>query len=131
MRLSRVRLRVSWLMIVIAIVAIVLGGLCRGLRLRDRRSYYSREVARHRNAADWYQRAIHAHPAFLIELEKGGYAGDPLRDFPTPDDHRPRRDQHLALERKYRRAAATPWVPIEPDPPLLESSAFFALPPSP
>jgi hypothetical protein len=131
LRFPGVRLTVRRLMIFVVIVAVLLGGLRWGIRLRQRRDDALREAARHRHAAAFYQNWIVVYPNFVAHLKKDGYRGDIRRDFPTPEDHRTRRDQHLVLERKYRQAAARPWLPIEPDPPSLDTYVAFPRPSEP
>lgn len=116
------------LMIAVAILALVLGGIRYGFHLKARRSYFLREAARHAGAAKWFQRWIEAHPAFVADLKAHGYRGDIERDFSTPKMNAAFRDRHRLLEQKYRRAAARPWLAVDPDLPAPDEGVYFPLP---
>jgi hypothetical protein len=124
MRMPRVRFTMRWMMILVAVVAVILGGDCYRLRLLRLRETYRREVERHGRAATWYQKSIDVHPAFIQELRRGGLTGDVLRTYGTAQDHVPHRDHHRAMERKYQRAFDRPWLAVEPDPRHFEPVLF-------
>lgn len=88
MRLTRPRFTVRWLMIAVAIVAVVLG-LSRWL--------WNRSVA-FRAIADVHN----AHRMGSIPMHTGNL---------------PWLMYHIEMEKKYDRAARYPWLPVAPDPP--------------
>src|SRR4051794_8604286 len=112
MRLPRVRFTVRRVMFVVAIVALILGGTAEGVRRRERFRRKAQEYARTSN--DLYLR--------------GFYFGKETTFGPSPaevrisDEYERRSIQYQRLSEKYERAARSPWLPVEPDPPEPKTS---------
>jgi hypothetical protein len=83
------------MMIAVAVLAVMMGGVAYVVKLRRLQAYYRWRAANLRYAEQSYR-----HPTYRDEVEDPG-AGDHLGQ----------------LAEKYERAAAYPWLPIEPDPP--------------
>ena len=103
MRLPRFRLRftVRRLMVAVAIVGILLGAW---IGLERRRVWLQGLLERHQDRAQ------------LCELYKfiGKLDRKPAAWIAR---HQARFEHHLAMMRKYERAARHPWLPLAPDPP--------------
>jgi hypothetical protein len=89
MRSPQTRLTIRRLMLVVAIAAAVAGWA----------------VERHRRFADLARRHATA-------LARGTDSGGVVLTFDTPT-----RRWRSGLQAKYERAARSPWLPVEPDPP--------------
>jgi hypothetical protein len=100
MRLPRVRFTVRRIMLAVAVVAIVLGGL----RLWCLSAHYRALAEVHRQKADEVVRGTYAGPGGSYHLEWCAW--------PSPN-----KEYHLRLKENYERAASRPWLPVEPDPP--------------
>jgi hypothetical protein len=100
MRLPRVRFALRWMMIAVAVVALVMAAE----RLVKWRAHLLRraEVDADR-ATDW------ANYSFCLRPE-----------YNKPGMYEKMRDYWLASARKYRLAADRPWLPVEPDAPQPE-----------
>jgi hypothetical protein len=113
MRLPPVRFTVRGMMLVVAVAAACLGGCARGRRLLDLRAGYLRK-------ADGYRREA-APISAALGLRNGGPVGDEqddgrrLRKAVAADGARLTR--LVRLRERYERAARSPWLPVEPDPP--------------
>ena len=94
MRLTRMTTR--RLMIAVAVVGLLMGGIVGGVRLRRRREYLM----------GYYH---HHHQMAVMWISKGIETLDPRCQRLIA--------YHGALARKYWYAARFPWLPVEPDPP--------------
>jgi hypothetical protein len=92
MRLPRFRLRA--LMLVIAVVVLLIGGVAELPRRRER---FQRYASYH----TW--ESIPSGPGYPESLDEAARRG--------------RSEWQAALAKKYRRAARHPWLPVWPDPP--------------
>jgi hypothetical protein len=90
----RLRFTVRRLMVTVAIVAVAMGSLAYVVRLARLRAYYHRRAVECSSAA-----AMFRSPAYRDDVE------DPVAA-----------DRLDRLADKYERAAARPWLPVEPDP---------------
>jgi type II secretory pathway pseudopilin PulG len=123
MRLPRVRFTIRRIMIVVAIVALLMGGM----RLLWLRSVYRKAALAHatfENLARTLQRMVENEGKDERELEiafgmkvesesevvKAKRAADARVNQKTAE-------YHAAQRQKYERAASRPWVPIAPDSP--------------
>jgi hypothetical protein len=123
MRQPRVRFTVRGMLIAVASVALLMGGL----RLLWLRSVYRKAALAHaayENLARTLQRMVEndgqeereLEIAFGMKVEpqseavKAKRAADARMNQETAE-------YHAALKHKYERAASRPWVPIAPDPP--------------
>ncbi len=132
MRLPRVRLTVRRMMVVVAVVAVALAG---GLTYR-RWAVYRERAAGHAHAEQLARFLLGGGIAVIrgadgrVEEVNGpvavrtSEAGGGLTEFmilPTPGYDAValgrRAAYHARLRRKYERASARPWLPVEPDPP--------------
>ena len=93
MKLPRVRLTVRQLMV--AVAAVVLGGLAYAARLAEIRRAYRRRAAELRYAEQTYR-----HRSYRDEVEDPAAA-----------------DRLGRLAEKYEKTADRPWLPVAPDPP--------------
>ena len=120
MRLPRFRIRLRTMLILVAIVALVIGGLARRERQRDllhRRQSYTLLARRYAQAE-----RFHKWWASLGERLEATF-GD-ARWYQTvllevSEVERVAEEEGL-MRVKYERAAAAPWLPIEPDPRVSE-----------
>jgi hypothetical protein len=101
-RLPRFTLR--GLMVLVVIVALISGGLTLAVRARD----YRAQAAYHVHCVQ--------HPPRLI---RGNALTDQRTDDPIETERRIQEwvVYHAAMRDKYQKAALSPWLPIEPDPP--------------
>jgi hypothetical protein len=126
MRVPRVRFTVRWIMAAVAVVAIGLGvrtqlahwhQLARSYDITARR--LGRLVAAFRTKGDMSHEQWDAHCRAVDERNRRGPPtwGSAEPYWPEPAAAR-RHADYLDLKRKkYQRAAAQPWWPLEPDPP--------------
>ena len=119
-RLSRLRLRLRTLLILVAVVALILGGLARWERRRElsRRGQSYALLARRYAHAEWF----HEWAASLGEhlyVTFGDGRGYRTVRLEVSELKEVAEDERL-MRRKYERAAACPWLPIEPDPSVSE-----------
>jgi hypothetical protein len=120
-----------WL-IAVAVVGLVLGGSLEYVRLkRLSRHYVGRAInARRalnyaRTSAGWTRERWLAECRSIDEAERKWNIGTPMsigRPF-RPDVARAYIVYWEPILSKYERAAACPWLPLEPDPPRPEPSA--------
>ena len=124
MPLPRVRFTVRRMMIVVALVAVLLGGASAVDRLTRRQAAFARRAVAWETRREIYDGGV-------WELRCGRYAGDESilgksgsYTPPTPETRAVLIARFHALttycdamKRKYERAAARPWYPVEPDPP--------------
>ena len=114
MRLIRPRFTVRRLMIGVAIAAILLGGSLRGSRLWKRSEFFGSRAASHEVAVKRLSRHV-----FIAEYAlKTRTAEFEARMWATQAEFsRKQLAHHRNLARKYRRAAARPWLRVANDPP--------------
>jgi hypothetical protein len=95
MRLPRPRPTIRWMMIVVAVAALLMGGAVGVQRLPHRRATFLSRATYHEGKVRfyWHMRGMDSRARRL------------------------RIDYHGAMSRKYRAAALKPWLPVEPDPP--------------
>ena len=98
MRLPRLRFTVRRLAAVVAIVAVVLGGV----RLWRLSGSYREMAELHRRKSEEVVRGMY------FDASGESYH----REWPSPN-----KEYHLLLKAKYENAAAHPWLPVSPDPP--------------
>jgi hypothetical protein len=96
-RALRVRFTVSWMMIGVAIVALVLAAE----QLAKRRGYLLELAAIHADRANDY--VIGCGPCLK-------------EDYYKPSVYNKLHNYEVAMARKYRLAASRPWRTVEPDP---------------
>ena len=103
MCLSRVRFTVRRMMVMVAVIGVLSGGL---LWLKRRHERFSRLSSWHGNYVRWIGVGC------LHEMHWSTYGGGPL----PADWSEAREDWHRALMEKYQAAASRPWFPVEADP---------------
>jgi hypothetical protein len=105
------RFRVRTLMIVVAVLALPLG-LC-----MERRSRFLRLAAEH--AREAYRGGSALPMIFDNSGPEPRYCDDSGRELSASEAEQriALNSWHDSLALKYRRAAASPWLPVEPDPP--------------
>ena len=124
MRLPRVQFKMRGMLIAVASVALLMGGL----RLLWLRSVYRKMAVAHaayENLARTLQRMVENEGkdereleiAFGILVEPESEAIKAKRAADAGLNQRTA-EYHFALRHKYETAASRPWVPIAPDPPL-------------
>ena len=102
MRLPRVQFTIGWLMVAVAIIAVLL----RSVAIPRRRAHLQGLVDYHAEMA-----RITRNSHGTIIRPNGVYAHVPLGP--------PRlADYHEAMAAKYEQAARSPWLPVDPDPPV-------------
>ena len=108
MRVPRVRFTVRTLMVLVAVVAIILGGMI----LRQRAASYRQRAAQFGWVATGLrQSAASGNAAFLHPTPTG--PGTPM----TQAMSLRWAEYYAGLRAKYEHAALYPWLPVEPDPP--------------
>jgi hypothetical protein len=124
MRIPRLRFTLRRMTLAVAVLALILGGL-RIVWLRDR---YRRAAASYA-ATENLQRGFLRFAEGDAEAEEDlaiafGYkiSGEDKEQQATEIRVMRRKADYLEMmRRKYERAAARPWMPVDPDPPLAES----------
>jgi hypothetical protein len=116
MRLPRVRLTVRWLMVAVAIVALV-AWLAPVRRQQEsyaaRAAIYRRYAQSFRAKYEGRSNVVFSHP-FL----RDGWCNDSGPDIAaTPELQREWAEYCERLASKYERAARYPWLPVPSDPP--------------
>jgi hypothetical protein len=120
MRLPRVRFTIGRAMAAVAVLALIMGG-ARIAWLRDR----YRKAAAYYAAMENLQRTIQrstvesaaAEEELLLAFDQKVSADDKQQAAAEAKAMQPLIDYYAALKRKYERAAARPWLPVDPDPP--------------
>jgi hypothetical protein len=123
MRLPRVRFTMRGMLIAVASVALLMGGM----RLLWLRSVYRKAALAHatdENLARTLQRMVknegkderELEIAFGIKVQPESEAVTAKRAADTRVNQKTA-EYHAALKQKYEKAASRPWVPIAPDPP--------------
>jgi hypothetical protein len=123
MRLPRVQFKMRGMLIAVASVALLMGGL----RLFRLRSVYQKAAVAHlahENLARTLQSFVENEGknereleiAFGMRVEQESEAVKAKRAADSRLNQRTA-EYHAALKHKYERAASRPWVPIAPDPP--------------
>ncbi|QDV38894.1 hypothetical protein [Tautonia plasticadhaerens] len=109
MRIPRFRMTIRRLMLVVAAVALLLG---LGLGMTRRRATFLKNAAYHTGRERRHQAAALAMAVF------GPTPPTTREEYDRVRIHQERlRDYHERLGKKYGRAAALPWLPVDPDPP--------------
>jgi hypothetical protein len=109
MRLLRVRFTIWRLMIAIAIIGLPLGLIAEEEEVRQRRLSES-----YRSLAAYHEsRTVASIACSRTRCTFTDHRGRIMRS-----DEVRASDWHRRLAEKYRHAAARPWLPVEPDPPL-------------
>lgn len=120
--MPRLRFKIRWLMVVVALVALAAGGFREHARLKQLSEWYNRRAlffARRGGHyrlnlalthADWEAKVSEIRKANEGEWFKTG-AG------PSPEDCRRLWPYYQSLRLKYEHASRYPWLPVEPDPP--------------
>jgi hypothetical protein len=110
MHLPRPRVSLRWLMVAVAIVALVLGVGTMGWRylaLRTKADFHERmereQAEKQRAIEDLALAANSPEVAARMRADKAVHAK--IENY------------HSRLKAKYRELASRPWLPIEPDPP--------------
>ena len=98
MRVPRVRFTVRRMMVAVAVVALVLGGVLRALDLARRSAEYRRKATE----AEKHEKRLVSYSKRYPERAKRlrALSGD-----------------WASVKEKYHRAARYPWLPVAPDPP--------------
>ncbi len=102
MRLPRVQFAIGWMMVAVAIIALLLGSVAiprRRAFLQGLADYHAERARITRNS----------HGSII--RPDGVYVHVPLAP-PRLADYRE------AMAAKYERAARSPWLPVDPDPPV-------------
>ena len=102
MSLPRVQFTIGWLMVAVAIIALLLGFVAiprRRVRLQELADHHAERARITRNS----------HGSII--RPNGVYVHVPLGP-PTLADY------HEAMAAKYELAARSPWLPVDPDPPV-------------
>jgi hypothetical protein len=126
MRLPRVRFTIRRIMIVVASVALLMGGV----RLLWLRSVYQKAALAHaayENLARTLQRMVENEGkdereleiAFGMKVEPESEAVKAKRAADARVNQKTA-EYHAAMKHKYEQAASSPWIPITPDPPRPE-----------
>jgi hypothetical protein len=102
MRLPRLRFTVRRWMIAVAAIAVLIFAYTWGGEMRKRRAYYMSRAQENADVARCF--------------DYGFYPKDDPTDL-LYQIYKPQHDHFKRLELRYRRAAARPWISIEPDPP--------------
>jgi hypothetical protein len=112
MRLPRPQITIRRLMIAVAIVGVLMGGLIEWNVLRQRALFY-RKRARDHADMEMSLRLTAEGPGGTNRVDISPGPGAPSNPFPilVVIDHEAR------LRRKWEEAARYPWLPVEPDPP--------------
>ncbi len=118
MRLPRMTMR-RWMVVVAAVglIGLIMGG---GVWLKQRRDYFLSLAQSHQaEVASSTARGKALKSRFGVA---SGMTVEEVmqlnRDYDRMMD---RADHHASLARKYERAARSPWLPVEPEPPEPES----------
>jgi hypothetical protein len=106
----RVRFTVRWMMVAVAVV----GLLCGGLALMERRQVFLSRAAKHSDLASMRPAFYHPGPNMWANAT---FAEAARRVNTYPSLHAA---YHDYLRRKYENAARHPWLCISPDPPYPE-----------
>lgn len=106
MRLPRLTIR--HLMLAVAVVAAAIGG---DLMLKRRAAEFARRAQGFRDRAEFHLLSHKISQGCLI------FVPDEPEDVPPETPGRAAVVLDLTLARKYERAARSPWLPVEPDPP--------------
>lgn len=125
MRLPRVRFRLWWLMILVAVVALILG--CRRTLARRRSAFGDRAWAHQSSARRWLgawdgSGTVCDNEA-CEEYRREGYPPTADGKHLHPVGGLPKRivrewvGYHAAMAEKYHQAAQSPWKPVADDPP--------------
>ena len=112
MHLSRFcpRFTVRWLMAIVAVVAILMGGW----RLYQKRVVRLRQVAFHSNLERKFTKHLDRIEREMVQARANGT----FDDQPWGDNrYRAMKIYFERMRRKWERAAARPWESVEPDPP--------------
>ena len=102
MRLPCVQFTIRWVMVAVAGAATILGA---AVELQRRHDRFLR-LAEHHEASSSITTACGKRPSRTNGL------GEDVRGWPNA-----RIEWHRRLGEKYRRAASSPWMSVEPDPP--------------
>ncbi len=115
-RLSRLRLRLRSMLILVAIVALIMSGLAQRERRRElsRRSQSYDLLAQRYAKAEWFHDWAASLGEHLIVTFGDGRGYRTVR-LEVSELEKVAEDEGR-MRIKYERAAASPWLPIEPDP---------------
>jgi hypothetical protein len=133
-RLTQLRFTLRWSMVAVALLALGMGAIVWGLKMRRQASYYASQAEVHKRAESVF-RTLHADALQNVQALEAlhrargdKYSALPrerresqpdrlteLRVFEAQLDRKA--THHDALNRKYKRAASYPWLTVEPDPP--------------
>jgi hypothetical protein len=109
MRVPRVRFTMLRMMVAVAIPAILMGGW----KMKRERQLRLGQVAFHANLEGDFQRLLKFIEPRVAELRAKGVEGP----FGAQENYRAMLDHSSRMRRKWERAAARPWEPVDPDPP--------------
>ena len=118
------RLRLRTLMVIVVLVAAPIGIAVESKRqqLRDRYLAQARAYAEAAEAEESLARYTERRTDFKAVTRRVEALGiEPAPMIPVSSEapiHRRLAEWHRLMERKYRRAARVPWLPIEADPPM-------------
>ncbi len=123
MKLPRVRITVRGMMIAVAVVALALAGSEAWRRYRAMVALaedYSRTATMYSETVDQVLNDATRWDRIRSEKRKlpdryPFYTLDDVADYAR--DSREKARRYRALASRYRRAARSPWLPVEPDPP--------------
>jgi hypothetical protein len=99
-------------MVIVVVAGLLMGGSVAGYRLERRRADCVRLAQYHAYMEDSLWRL---EPRNIFEMQSGSRLEALLSDVDVALSRRVA--YHAAMARKYRRAARSPWLPVEPDPP--------------
>ena len=128
MKLPRVRFTVLQMMVAVAVVAISLAAPIQLARWRQLARFYATRAGRLDRIVEtgWMRYAAMSHEQWLghchaideVNRKGGGFNGWRESYGPEPAFARRMAEHVDGLAKKYHHAAAYPWWPVEPDPPL-------------
>jgi hypothetical protein len=119
-RLSQLRFRLRTMLVLVAIVALIMGGVSRWerrkelLRLSGSYSLWAERYAR----AEWFHSWVASRGEHLI-VTFGDARGYRTVRLEVSELEKVAEDERR-MRVKYERAAASPWLPVEPDPRVSE-----------
>ena len=119
-RLSRLRFRLRTMLILVAIVALIMTGLAQRERRREllrRSKSYAQLAQRYAKAESFHEWAASLGEHLIVTF--GDHRGYRTVRLEVSELKKVAEDEGL-MRMKFERAAAYPWLPIEPDPRVSE-----------
>jgi hypothetical protein len=124
MRIPRMRYTMKRMMLAVAVLALIMGGL-RIVWLRDgyrkAAAYYASLEKLHRESRRFVEDGGRAEEELALAFGEKVSGEDKKQQSTEVRGWQRLSDYCAALRRKYERAAARPWIPVDPDPPPPQS----------